>query len=149
VWFSSHDSRRWCRLACTKFRRLARTLFERFLPSVLRCRRLVLDALDVARGIAGEFWRKSPSHAARQVEGRSQNETALEGLRHASLRTGLQGAEYFARKGGSGSPCVRLMEMSDSLSERNFSFLLSRTLANHMLITCCSHTHHILALRCP
>jgi hypothetical protein len=25
--------------------------------------------------------------------------------------------------------------MSDSLSERNFSFLLSRTLANHMLIT--------------
>jgi hypothetical protein len=34
------------------------------------------------------------------------------------------------------SGSVRLIEMSDSLSERNFSFLLSRTLANHMLITC-------------
>jgi hypothetical protein len=44
---------------------------------------------------------------------------------------------------------VRLLEMSDSLSERNSSFLLSRTLANHMLLTCSSHAHHILALCFP
>jgi hypothetical protein len=45
---------------------------------------------------------------------------------------GYTTAEFSARN----SQSVRLMEMSDSLSERNFSFLLSRTLANHMLITC-------------
>jgi hypothetical protein len=32
--------------------------------------------------------------------------------------------------------CVRLIEMSDSLSEREVQLPLCRLLANHMLITC-------------